>query len=341
MTATTTNRPVSGPTPGSPLDRVTGSRGLLGALVAGALVLWWASGAASDQSLVILGCMYALIALGMYIPFVLAGSLSLAYSAYAAIGAYSVAILPAQVGWPQWIGWVIAPFIAALVATVLGLATARLSGFFLGAVTLLFATAFLQFLAEARGLTGGAGGLVGLPTREVFGADVPRLVWTGAGILLVVVVGFLVDRVRSSPWGVTVRTMREVPLAVDSVGVSVGSLVVLSQAVGAGIATSSGALFASSVGAITPETFAVSVVFFAIFMPIIGGRLSPWGAVTGAVVVTHLTLNVESLGSSGTLLVAAGTLVILLVAPRGILGHALELWGWARQRVARGAEGAS
>lgn len=314
---------------------VLGGASAVAGLAFGALVLWWASGAPSSQSLVILGCSYALIALGMYIPFVLAGSLSLAYSAYAAIGAYSVAVFALKLGWPQWVGWAVAPLIAAAIATVLGLATKRLSGFFLGAVTLLFASAFLNFLGSATSITGGAGGLIGLPSQELFGIETPRLVWTGGAILLVALVAFLTDRVRLSPWGVTVRTLSEVPLAVDTLGVSVATMRVVAQAVGAAVATLSGSLFTASVGAINPETFAVDVVFFAIFMPIIGGRRTPWGAVAGAVVVTHLTLNVKLPGSSGTLLVALGTLVILLAAPRGLLGHGGDLVAWVRDRLRR------
>jgi branched-chain amino acid transport system permease protein len=56
-------------------------------------------------------------------------------------------------------------------------------------------------------------------------------------------------------------------------------------------------------------------------MPIIGGTGTPWGAVLGAVIVVELTLNLPSLHTSGTLLVSLGVLVIMLVAPRGVLGY--------------------
>ena len=58
-----------------------------------AAVLLWMGPSLYRQDLVFLAATYSLIALGMYVPFVLAGSLSMAYSAYAAIGAYAVALI--------------------------------------------------------------------------------------------------------------------------------------------------------------------------------------------------------------------------------------------------------
>ena len=74
-------------------------------------------------------------------------------------------------------------------------------------------------------------------------------------------------------------------------------------------------------GSIQPDTFTLNLVFLAIFMPIIGGTGTPWGAVLGALIVVELTLNLPSLHTSGTLLVSLGVLVIMLVAPKGVLGY--------------------
>ena len=71
---------------------------------------------------------------------------------------------------------------------------------------------------------------------------------------------------------------------------------------------------------ITPETFTLHVVFLAIFMPLIGGRGSAWGAILGAFVVVELTVNFTALKTSGTLILAIAVLVILLIAPSGLLG---------------------
>jgi branched-chain amino acid transport system permease protein len=296
----------------------------LGAAAAVVLLAWVGSNG-FRQDLGVLAATYALIALGMYVPFVMAGSLSLAYSAYAGIGAYAVGIVSRDTGLPLWVGWLAAPVVSAVVAVILGLATRRLSGFYLGAVTLLFATAFETWLVDADGISGGSGGIGGMRDLSLLGWTPDRSQQLVMATVLVLAVAFALDRLRQSPWGVLLRTMREVPVVVEAAGVRVPVLNLVALALGAGIASLGGCLFASFVGGVTPETFTVSVVFLAIFMPLIGGAGSPWGAVVGALVVVELTLNFPAFSESGTLVLSLGVLVILLVAPRGLLGYLDEL----------------
>ncbi|HEV3497203.1 MAG TPA: branched-chain amino acid ABC transporter permease [Actinomycetes bacterium] len=302
------------------------------AAVVAVLLLVWVGSNGYRQDLGVLAATYALIALGMYVPFIMAGSLSLAYSAYAGIGAYAVGVVSRDTGMPLWVGWLVAPLVSAVLAVVLGLATRRLSGFYLGSVTLLFATAFETWLVDADGITGGAGGIGGIRDLSVFGWEPDRSQQLVMATVLVLAVAFALDRLRQSPWGVLVRTMREVPAVVEASGVRVPVLKLVALAIGAAIASLGGCLFGSFVGGVTPETFTVNVVFLAIFMPLIGGAGTPWGAVVGALVVVELTLNFPAFSESGTLVLSLGVLVILLVAPRGLLGYLDEV----RNRLASG-----
>ncbi|MER5389865.1 branched-chain amino acid ABC transporter permease, partial [Saccharopolyspora sp. NPDC002686] len=270
-------------------------------------------------------------------PFVLAGSLSMAYSAYAAIGAYGVAIVSSKLALPVWAGWLVGPPVAALVAVGLGLATRRLSSFFLAAVTLLFAEAFAEWLATAEGLTGGSAGLLNLPFLDFFGWQPAPEHMVLLAAVLVCLLTFALDRLRHSPWGVLVQTMRETPIAVEAVGVRVPTLQLVALGLGAAIAALGGALFTTFASAVNPKTFGTSVVFLAVFMPLIGGRHSPWGSLLGAGVVTWLTLDLDQLGASGTLMVALGVLVIILVAPRGLLGYLRAGFALVRERRWSGA----
>ncbi|WP_418058254.1 branched-chain amino acid ABC transporter permease [Pimelobacter simplex] len=297
--------------------RVQNAAGVLGLV----LLVVWAGDDLYRSSLLITMLTYALVALGMYVPFVLAGSLSLSYSAYAATGAYAVAIGTSHAGWPLWLGMLVAPPVAAIIAVVLGAATMRLSGFYLGAVTLLFAEAFIQLLGNL-GITGGPSGIIGLPLLTFGGWEPTPQQTVLLAVALTAVLALALDRLRRSPWGVVIRASREVPIAVDTAGVSVSLLNLVALGAGAAIASLGGALFTTYVGAVNPETFSVNVIFLAVFMPLIGGIGSPWGAVLGAAIVVHLTLNVDSLASSGTLLVSLSVLVILVLFPRGVLGFA-------------------
>nr|BFE60752.1 hypothetical protein GCM10020063_052780 [Dactylosporangium thailandense] len=307
------------------MKRVPGSFGLLLGLVGAALILLWVGADGYKQTLITTTATYALIALGMYVPYLMAGSLSMAYGAYAGIGGYAVGLLSSRTGLPLILAWIAGPVVAAAVAVLLGLATRRLSGFFLAAVTLLFGMAFTALLVDAESLSGGSGGLGSLRKLNILGW-VPSHYQVVVGSLVVVcVIAFLLDRLRMSPWGVIVRTMRDAPRAVEAAGVRVSVMNLVSLAIGAAIAAVGGGLFTYSAGSVTPDTFTLNLVFLAIFMPLIGGSATPWGAVLGAVIAVELTLNFPAVQTSGTLILALGVLVILLLAPQGVIGYASRL----------------
>jgi branched-chain amino acid transport system permease protein len=289
-----------------------------------AVILLWVGTDGYRQTLITTTVTFAFVALGIYLPYVMAGSLSMAYAAYAAIGGYAVGLISNHTALPIWVAWVIGPIVAAILAVLLGLVTRRLSGFFLAAVTLLFGLAFAAFLGDADGLTGGAVGLGDLRKLNLLGWHPSLYQFMLLSTLGVCATAFLLDRARLSPWGVAVRTMREAPRAVEATGVRVPTLTLVALGLGAGIAAIGGAVFTYSVGSVTPDTFKLDLVFLAIFMPLLGGSGTPWGAVLGAVIAVELTLNFDLTGVavSGTLVLALGVLVVLLIAPRGVIGYA-------------------
>ena len=296
-------------------------KGSLGvAIVIGALLIVWAGNNSYRYSLVQTAALYALIGVGVYIPFVMGGSLSLAYAAYASIGGYSVALIASKTSLPVWIGWPIGAVASAVAAIILGQLTRRLAGLYLACITFLFAQAFQSWLNSAEGITGGQSGIGGFRATSIFGWVPHHRAQIIMAVALVIVVGFAVDRIRLSPWGITLRAMREVPAAVEATGVRVSMLNLVALGFGAAVAALGGSLFTTVTSVVTPGTFTLNLVFLAVFMALLGGQATPWGAIAGAVLIVELTLNVPSLETSGSLLVAIVVLVVMLLAPTGVLG---------------------
>jgi branched-chain amino acid transport system permease protein len=301
--------------------RSPGLGGLVLGVAGAALILLWVGTDGYKQTLVTTATTYALVALGMYVPYLMAGSLSMAYGAYAGIGGYAVGLLSARSHLPVLLAFVAGPAVAAVLAVLLGLVTRRLSGFFLAAVTLLFGLAFSAWLTDAEGITGGSGGLGNLRAISLFGWHPTPYQMVLTGVALVCLIAFLLDRLRMSAWGVIVRTTRDAPRAVEAAGIRVPVINLVALAIGAAIGALGGGIFTYSAGSVTPDTFGLPVVFLAIFMPLIGGSGTPWGAVAGAAIAVELTLNFPAIQASGTLVLALGVLVILVVAPRGVIGY--------------------
>ncbi len=71
-----------------------------------------------------------------------------------------------------------------------------------------------------------------------------------------------------------------------------------------------------------------------LFMPVLGGLSTPWGAVLGALVVVAFTLGFDFFQGPGSLTFGLLTLAVLLLAPVGLLGGLAGLSGRVRRRRA-------
>ena len=203
----------------------------------------------------------------------------------------------------------------------------------------MFGIAFSTWLVDAEALTGGSAGIQSLRSPSIGGQPVSNSVLVAITVLTVWLVGLLLSRLRSSPFGIVVRTQRRAAIAVESAGVHVSTLSLVTLALGAMVAALGGSMFAVVNHAVLPESFVVDLVFLTMFMPLLGGQDRPWGAILGAVLVVTFTFQLTFYKSTGSLFFSLAVLLVLVAAPRGILGYALL--GWERLRGRNGSNGGS
>lgn len=291
------------------------------------------------QDLAILAIAYAFLSMGMYLPLALGGQLSLAYNAYFAIGAYTVALTSFVTPGPmqQLVLWGAIPagvIISMATAAVLGLATRRLSGFHLAVATLMFGIAVHTFLIHNDKM-GGPMGLGGIPRLNLFGWELGRAELVTIGVVSVWLVATLIARFRVSLAGIALRVQREAPAAAATSGVSPVALKMYALVAGAAIASLSGILFALMNQFVLPESFGPKVVFLVLFMPILGGMSTPWGAVLGAVLVVAFTFGFDFFQGPGALTFGILALLVLLLAPSGIIGLTVQAAGGIKRLLSR------
>ncbi len=279
----------------------------------------WSTTTGYRGEFALLCAMYSLVALGMYVPFIMGGALSLAYASYVLIGGYSVALIGTETDWWLGLAFPAGMAISAAAAVVLGFATRRLSSFYLAAVTLLFSIAFQELLLSAD-FTGGATGIGGVRELAFFGTTLGRNAVIALAIMSVWALAILLGNLRRSQFGVALRSQRERRVAVEATGIMVGALQLVALAVGAAVASLGGSFFVLVQGGVHPDTFTVELVFLVIFMPLLGGQFTPWGSVLGAVLVGLFTFYLTFFKSSGSMLFALAVLAVLLLAPGGLLG---------------------
>ena len=249
-----------------------------------------------------------------------AGQLALAQVAFMGIAAYVSTILAMSYHWPLIATIVVAMIASTAVAALLAYPVRRLRGVFLAIATIGFGE-IVRVFANNLKITGGAEGISGIPndagTGLIYGA-----------LALVALALFALSRTR---FALAVALVREDEHAARGVGVDVGTVRVLSLALGGAIAGLGGALHAHSSNFITPGDFGFATMEQVLVWCVIGGVTSPLGAVLGAALLSILPEIIRFLAEYREITNGVILLVVILFAPAGIA----SLWrrGAIRVRV--------
>ena len=262
----------------------------------------------------------AIVGVGLNILLGLTGQISLGHVGFYAIGAYTVGILTTTYEWSIWPVLVLAALIAACAGAALSIPALRVRGPYLAMVTIAFGFVIEQGAAEWRGVTGGWNGLMGIPTPELLGFQFEQREITLLVLFLTASITYLYARLSRSPWGKAMRAIRDSEIAGQSIGLNpviVRTVAFTLSALTAGLA---GGVFASMSNFISPESFPFfdSILFLLVVM--IGGAERVMGPLVGALIVVLLPEFLSSLAEYRLLLVGAMLLLVLRLAPGGVVG---------------------
>ena len=287
--------------------------------------------------------------LGLSQQFGVAGITNFGFIIFQAAGAYTAAILslPSQganggfqsyiggwnLPWPiPWIGAMIVGGLVALPFTFL--VGRRLRGDF-AAVGLLVTAVMANLLVTnyRPALNGSAGlSLVPAPLQGEYNPQSQGYQWLYAAVTLVLAaaVYWLVRRVTESPYGRSLRAMRDNDVVADSLGKNLLSLRTAMLVLGGALAGLSGAILVGFITLWAPSAwgYAETIVLFAAV--IIGGAGNHRGAVLGAILVPvafeEATRYIPSIPGKPGLVddlqwVAIGLLIVLFLwfRPQGVL----------------------
>jgi branched-chain amino acid transport system permease protein len=113
--------------------------------------------------------------------------------------------------------------------------------------------------------------------------------------------------------------MREDEQVADVMGVNTTGYKLLAFAMGALIASVSGAIFAAKLGTIYPHSFKVEVSITALGLLIVGGIGSLPGVVVGAFALVGLPELLREFAEYRMLFYGAALVIMMLVRPQGLL----------------------
>ena len=247
-----------------------------------------------------------------------AGQLALSQVAFMGIAAYVSTILALQYHVPLVATIPFAMAASSAAAALLAFPVRRLRGVFLAIATIGFGE-IVRVFANNLKITGGAEGISGIPND----AATPLIY---GSLAIVVFVLLLISRTK---FALAVTLVREDEYAARGVGVDVGSVRLLTLALGGAIAGLAGALHAHSANFITPADFGFATMEQVLVWCVIGGVASPVGAVLGATLLSILPEAIRFLAdyreiSNGVILLA-----VILFFPGGLS----SLWQRGAVRV--------
>jgi branched-chain amino acid transport system ATP-binding protein len=267
----------------------------------------------------------AVVGVGLNILLGLTGQVSLGHVGFYAIGAYTVAILTLK-GVDFWIALPLAGAVAGIVGFALALPALRVTGPYLAMVTIAFAFIIQHGTIEWRALTGGANGLMGIAPPSlgalVFSErEMAMLAVTLAGASL-----YAFHRLARSGWGMAMVAVRDAEPAARSIGLNPVIVKTAAFSLSAVFTGLAGGIFAPLLMFVAPDSFPFSQSILFLFAVIVGGAGWTFGPVVGALVSVVLPELLSSLAEYRLLFFGASLLVILWVAPAGVLGLLARLW---------------
>jgi len=277
----------------------------------------------------------AIVGLGLNVLLGLAGQVSLGHVGFFAIGAYTVAILTTKTGIDFWIALPVAAALSAFVGTILAIPSLRVRGPYLAMITIAFGFIIEHGAVELRALTGGANGILNIPDPSLFGLrldDRPLAVLIVAVTAAATLLYWLFAR---SAWGAAMRAARDAETASESLGLNLIAIRTAAFTLSAAAAGIAGAFSSPLTNFVAPSAFPFFQSILFLLAVIIGGAGTVMGPLIGAVVVVLLPEYLAFLAEYRLLFFGGLLLVVLWIAPEGIVGAVARHLRRARERRPR------
>jgi branched-chain amino acid transport system permease protein len=261
------------------------------------------------------------------------GMVSFAHAAYYGVGSYTVTLLWLHLGWPPLLGFVLAPFVAGLVAYVTGLIALRAVQLYFALLTLAIGQLVFVVTFQWRTLTRGDDGVHGVPLPDLIAPTTNRyyfLVFAAAVALAIL------GAVMHSPFGATLQAIRENGERAGFLGIKVKRYQLASFTIGGAFAGYAGAMFVVMDRGAFPLLMHWTTSAEPIFMTLIGGLNSFVGPTIGALIFVLLRDWVTRRFVYWGLVLGLVLLMIILRMPGGTVEAAQRLT--ARLRRGRRAD---
>jgi branched-chain amino acid transport system permease protein len=278
---------------------------------------------------------YVVIGLGLNFLLGYAGQFAFAHAALMGVGAYTTALLTARTGLSFWICLPLSGLTAAALGAVVAIPALRMKRVYLALVTLAFSQLVVWVLVNWHAVTLGTDG-VSIPAPHFFGWRIhgDRSVFYVV-LACTVLLYWIARRLMQSRFGRALVTIRENEIVARCNGIDVTHFKLAVFTLSAFYAGIGGALYALTLGYIVPDAFGLAQITLHFSIVVLGGLLSLYGAVIGAVLVTLLPELLRDFEAIQELVYGLVLMVVILIAPEGLAGWMKRFGLLPREVMAR------
>ena len=247
------------------------------------------------------------------------GLLALCPAAFIGLGGYTMTIM-SWLGIPYYLGSVAGGVVAALFAGLISISVFRMKGIYFAIGTLvvpaILRLVFLRWRPVGGNLQGGGAGYM---IKGVSAIPPEVSYWLGLAIGLVSVI--LIGIILRSKFGFGLAAIRDNDVSAASLGVNVFRLKLFSFIIAAFVMGIAGAIFYTYQGYIEPNSaYDMSWLMIVLLATVIGGIGLEWGPLVGTIIVVILQFQLARYAGISLLIQGVILVVIMLVAPQGLLG---------------------
>lgn len=258
-----------------------------------------------------------------------AGIFSMAHAMFFGVGAYTASVAAMKLG----LGFVPATLagmgVAALISLALALPALRVRGEYFVAASLGLQMLAITVFSEWKPVTGGIGGLIGIPPPAILGFQITDpvhfLVLTLLCLALVIVA---VRALVTSSFGRSLKAIRDDEVAASAYGKNVAVTKTMAVVVSSALAAVAGSLYAFYLSFINVESFVLDVSVQCMAMVIIGGTATLVGPVVGTVLILLLPallsylpyLPPTEIGSIQQIVYGLAMVLLMIFRPAGLWG---------------------
>ncbi|QPC92616.1 branched-chain amino acid ABC transporter permease [Mesorhizobium sp. INR15] len=303
----------------------------LGLLLLGLSLLPALAGPYIGQVLLMVA-LYTLMGMGLNIEVGLAGLLDLGFVAFFAVGAYTTALLTADspvalsayTSIPALSFWLAAPIaviLSVIVGVLFGLPVLGVRGDYLAVATLgLGEIVRVIVLSDfAAPVLNGAQGVLQVPKPFLGSMELSSPVSLFYLTLVCsMFAAFVAWRLQGSRLGRAWMALRDDEEVAQALGVNLVKAKLLAYGLGAAFAGLAGAIFATMLTSVYPNSFNLLLSINVLALIVIGGIGSIQGVIVGAILLVGLPELLREFGEYRFLFYGAALIAIMIMRPKGL-----------------------